>query len=134
MSTKRYKTVSQWTRAKILKRDNYTCQGCGQVYPSTFPVKGLQIHHIRAFLDTRDDSPENLTTLCRPCHDKAGYDHKSKLLKAARAEYFAKRGIIKKRRRTIQAVVTQEESDEVFRMADAAGLSISDLIRERLGL
>ena len=139
MSSKRYKTVSQWTRAKILKRDSYTCQGCGRVEPSTFPVRGLQIHHIRPFRDSRDDSPENLTTLCLPCHAKADHDHRSRLSKIARAAYFAKRGIVAKKRVAAKPIslcvdVSQEEWVRVSQMCRDAGLSISDLIRQRLGL
>jgi hypothetical protein len=51
-------------REMIHKRDNYTCQDCG-IKDTRF-----DIHHIIPFTLTRDNSPENLVTLCRGCHMK----------------------------------------------------------------
>jgi len=51
---------------EILKRDNYTCQLCGR-------TTRLCVHHIDGNGSTtplkgRNDSPENLITLCHHCH------------------------------------------------------------------
>jgi group II intron reverse transcriptase/maturase len=55
-------------RVKVRERDDYTCQVCGRdVRDSTAPV-----HHIRprdSYNNPREaDTPENLKTLCVPCH------------------------------------------------------------------
>jgi 5-methylcytosine-specific restriction endonuclease McrA len=64
------------TRKKVLKRDNYTCTKCGC-------KKNLQVHHLsyehhgneHLFL-------EDLTTLCKKCHE---FEHKLiKLLNLSR--------------------------------------------------
>ena len=50
-------------RHLILERDKFTCQSCGK-------KETLEIHHIVPFLDSFDNSFNNLTTLCRVCHRK----------------------------------------------------------------
>jgi len=45
---------------KIRKRDNYTCQHCGN--------PGYDVHHIIPWRLTHNDNPSNLVTLCRSCH------------------------------------------------------------------
>jgi len=51
-------------KAFILSRDNYTCQKCKT-------KKGkLNVHHIVFQSNNGTDSPENLITLCKDCHDK----------------------------------------------------------------
>ena len=57
-------------KAAVLSRDNYTCQICGAQQ-----VK-LQVHHIRFRSQGGSDSMENLTTLCKDCHEKI---HKNEL-------------------------------------------------------
>lgn len=60
----------------ILRRDNYTCQVCGELhapaneYGTHLPTTdgGLEIHHIEYVCNGGDDSPNNLTTLCKDCH------------------------------------------------------------------
>ena len=49
-------------RAKVLWRDNYTCQHCGE-------KEELNAHHIRAKIDGGGDTPKNGITLCKKCHD-----------------------------------------------------------------
>ncbi len=53
-----------WDKIRYLVylRDRFTCQGCG--------VKGirLDIHHKVPFLISKDNSLDNLITLCRKCH------------------------------------------------------------------
>ncbi|MPM27690.1 hypothetical protein SDC9_74203 [bioreactor metagenome] len=60
----------------ILRRDNYTCQRCGEFHgkqnehgvllPTTDGE--LEIHHIVRVCDGGSDAPGNLTTLCKKCH------------------------------------------------------------------
>lgn len=45
----------------VRKRDNYTCKVC-DVYPA------YDVHHIVPFVVSKDNSLENLETLCRSCH------------------------------------------------------------------
>lgn len=51
-------------RRRIVKRDKNTCQICG--------IKNvrLDVHHIIPFAVSKDDSDENLITLCQSCHMK----------------------------------------------------------------
>ncbi len=50
----------------IYKRDNFTCQECGEKM-SKFP---FHVHHKIPFLISFDNSPKNLITLCPSCHRK----------------------------------------------------------------
>lgn len=64
------------TREYVLFRDNHTCQHCHG--KSKDPV--LNVHHIES-RQTGGDSPDNLITLCRTCHDayhKGGIELKVK--------------------------------------------------------
>lgn len=49
-------------RKQVLTRDNNQCQLCGK-----FEGR-LEIHHITPFFISKDNSPENLITLCATCH------------------------------------------------------------------
>ena len=61
----------------ILRRDNYTCQKCGDFHGLTnehgikLPTTDgeLEIHHIQQVQYGGDDSPDNLITLCKKCHE-----------------------------------------------------------------
>jgi hypothetical protein len=56
---------AEWKKLaqEIRKRDNFTCQLCGK--------KGAtSVHHIIPRRVRIDNSPENLITLCRSCHNK----------------------------------------------------------------
>ena len=55
-------------RARILLRDQYTCQLCFRV----FLEHHLDVDHIIPKADGGTDDPANLRTLCRPCHVKRG--------------------------------------------------------------
>ncbi len=58
-------------RRDILKRDNYTCQICGDRTKKGHKIL-LQIDHIQPFslfLELRMDK-NNVRTVCRPCHYK----------------------------------------------------------------
>lgn len=52
--------------AQVKRRDEYTCQKCGRQFPpfSSF----LHVHHILELSRGGNNTPENLTTLCRDCH------------------------------------------------------------------
>lgn len=56
-----------WDKIRYLVylRDNFTCQDCG------VNNKSLDIHHKTPFMQTHDNSLNNLITLCRSCHLKA---------------------------------------------------------------
>jgi 5-methylcytosine-specific restriction endonuclease McrA len=63
-------------RPIILKRDEYTCQNCGE---GPLPTKELEVDHIRLvkrFKRPVDaNTPDNLRILCIPCHkDKTKFD------------------------------------------------------------
>lgn len=47
--------------SEIIERDGRECRQCGS-------GADLVVHHIVPWLESRDDSPENLVTLCRACH------------------------------------------------------------------
>jgi len=51
-------------RWRILKRDKNACQVC------SVEGKRLDVHHKVPFAISKDDSDENLVSLCRPCHMK----------------------------------------------------------------
>ncbi len=55
-------TFRQQTEYKesIRKRDNYTCQLCGN--------PGYDVDHIIPFQISHDSSPSNLRVLCHPCN------------------------------------------------------------------
>ena len=58
-------------RRKVFKRDNYTCQVCGDRTMAGHKIK-IQIDHIKPFRFFPDlhMSEENVRTICLPCHYK----------------------------------------------------------------
>lgn len=60
--------VYKWLQLRqlILERDNFKCQDCGKTHHE---IK-LDIHHIIPYRINQNNSPNNLTTLCRSCHQK----------------------------------------------------------------
>lgn len=52
-------------RKRIVERDGGRCQLCGS-------TEWLQVDHIVRYIDGGSDDPENLRTLCEPCHRKRG--------------------------------------------------------------
>lgn len=76
------KQLGFWNvREYVLFRDNHSCQHC----KGKSKDKVLQVHHIES-RKTGGDSPSNLVTLCKTCHD--GY-HKGKIkLKIKRGQKF----------------------------------------------
>lgn len=63
-------TEWQTLRRKILERDDYTCKRCGHKSGPYADDDGrvLQAHHIHKRSEGGSDDPDNLITLCRPCH------------------------------------------------------------------
>jgi hypothetical protein len=55
-------------RMRVLKRDGYRCQLCGE-RPSDNPHVTLHVHHIRPFGRGGLTIDENLITLCHTCHE-----------------------------------------------------------------
>ena len=55
---------SDWRRLRkrVLTRDHWTCTGCGQVGGR------LEVHHVRKWAESQDDSEDNLVTVCAKCH------------------------------------------------------------------
>jgi len=51
-------------RIKCLKRDGFKCRKCG----ADQIAKDLDVHHINPFKRSKDDSLNNLITLCSSCH------------------------------------------------------------------
>ena len=68
-------------RKLVLQRDNYTCQKC------KIRKKSLDVHHKKSWRFTKDDSSDNLISLCRKCHR----EEDSKLQRASKGK---KRGEI----------------------------------------
>ena len=50
-------------RARIMRRDGYTCTDCGSTW-------NLQVHHLCYRPNLEDALDEDLTTLCKECHEK----------------------------------------------------------------
>ncbi len=60
------------TKAKVLNRDNYTCQLCKGKHKDS----KLEVHHIIFRSQNGSDDENNLITLCKTCHDKLHKDFK----------------------------------------------------------
>ncbi|MCL4502903.1 MAG: HNH endonuclease [Deltaproteobacteria bacterium] len=59
-------------RDEIIRRDNLTCQICGQKKRKN----NLEVHHIIPQSKGGSDDPTNLITLCKFCHDREDwYEH-----------------------------------------------------------
>jgi 5-methylcytosine-specific restriction endonuclease McrA len=62
-------------RHTVLKHDGYVCQSCGAFVGARHgPFLTAHIHHETPRSQGGADDPENLTTLCRDCHDDR-HDH-----------------------------------------------------------
>lgn len=60
----------------IKKRDGFRCRLCNY-------EKNLEVHHIKPWAETQDNSSDNLVTLCHDCHYKVHDLYRKKLF----AEY-----------------------------------------------
>ncbi len=62
----------------IRKRDYYRCQECfkhqSELFTKKRKQKKLSIHHID--YDKQNNNPDNLISLCQPCHSKTGFKRK----------------------------------------------------------
>lgn len=71
----RYGNDWSMIRLAIYKRDNWTCQKCK--LKMTYKTGAHDVHHKIPFLQSFDNSMDNLITLCRSCHMK----EESKIIK-----------------------------------------------------
>lgn len=60
-----YMKSELWQRKRktVLERDNYTCRACG--------ISGvpLDVHHLKGYDKIPNESPNNLVSLCKECHE-----------------------------------------------------------------
>ncbi len=68
INRKRFKNA-EWDAIKkqVYSRDNRTCQKCGK----NCLWMDISCHHIKPWRESKDNSLENLVTLCRSCHARA---------------------------------------------------------------
>jgi hypothetical protein len=57
------------TKAFVLSRDSYCCQICNSNWKSKNKSDNLHVHHILFRSNAGNNSPDNLITLCKICHD-----------------------------------------------------------------
>lgn len=55
-------------RVRVLLRDSYTCQDCGQQGLPGHAAGRIQVHHIIPYRLCGSHASENLITLCKKCH------------------------------------------------------------------
>lgn len=66
---------------RILERDNYTCKICGRQIRVGVRV---EVHHIKPWTISHDNSDANLITVCRDCHRKLHANHNWSLMAASK--------------------------------------------------
>ncbi len=68
MNYAKYIQSEQWQalRTVVLRRDKYTCQGCGKPHC-------LDVHH-KTYNRLGDEELTDLETLCRRCHKDTHYE------------------------------------------------------------
>ena len=74
-----YKRAVKFSRGNMYLRDLYTCQYCGEVFPSS----NLTIDHVIPRMMGGKTNFDNCVTSCKPCNHKKG----SKLMKPLREPY-----------------------------------------------
>lgn len=76
MSIRIYGRTKRWPkklRARIFRRDNYTCKGCGKQFDhSDWKGKGLTIDHVIPVSKGGSNRDHNLQTMCSDCNHKKG--------------------------------------------------------------
>lgn len=72
LAQKKYKGFYQKLKDKIRKRDNYTCQLCGETEKEL--GYSLSVNHIN--FDKTDNREENLNALCKRCNSLINFDRK----------------------------------------------------------
>jgi len=107
-------------KAAVLSRDNYTCQICGAQNTQ------LQVHHIRFKSHGGSDSMENLTTLCKDCHEKI---HKNELKFNKKVKSFKHASHMNIMRKRLVELL-KNEFDNVF---ETFGY-LTKYTREKLGM
>lgn len=60
----RTKPLSKSTRRRVIARDK-ACVECGAGAP-------FEVHHVTRYIDGGSNHPDNLQTLCEPCHKSKG--------------------------------------------------------------
>lgn len=60
----RVKPLSPATRKQVIQRDG-VCVECSASTP-------FEVHHIKRYIDGGSNEPDNLQTLCEPCHRSKG--------------------------------------------------------------
>ena len=66
------------TRRRVLDRDGRRCVDCGTTEGK------LHVHHIRPWRESRNNTDENLITVCTSCHAKREVSHVQRLRKQTR--------------------------------------------------
>ncbi len=77
-------TAWRMTRRHVLARDEHRCTQCHSSFD-------LQVHHIVPWVETQDDSMDNLVTLCRTCHGSHHYPTAALVARHPRAHKSAGR-------------------------------------------
>jgi len=82
-----------WDSIKLRarERDNFICQGCGMTEEQHIRKykQPLQVHHIDPYRHSKDNSLENLTTLCCSCHQKAEGTARMNVLLSSGARFIS---------------------------------------------
>lgn len=107
-------------KSAVLNRDNYTCQICGAQNTQ------LQVHHIRFQSQGGSNSMENLTTLCKDCHEKI---HKGELKFNKKVKSFKHASHMNIMRKKVVELL-KKEFDNVF---ETFGY-LTKYNREKLGI
>ena len=107
-------------KTAVLNRDNYTCQICGAQNTQ------LQVHHLQFRSHGGSDSMENLTTLCKDCHEKI---HKNQLIFNKKVKSFKHAAHMNIMRKKIVKIL-KNEFDNVF---ETFGY-LTKFNREKLGI
>jgi len=111
-----YENVKNYVRA----RDNYTCQVCKK--KST----NLHVHHILQRSQHGTDTPDNLITLCKPCHDKV---HKGQVkCQKPKSNTFIASGVLNSIMKELYQIISSEVST-----SKTYGY-VTDTYRKHLGL
>lgn len=74
-----YLNSAHWRNLRkiVLERDNHTCTKCGvKGWPGDRLDHNMHVHHLRYRKDLSLTVPDDLITLCRPCHERH-HRHKS---------------------------------------------------------
>lgn len=69
-------------RVEARKRDDAMCQNCGMTEEEHINKYGLSldVHHINPYRQSKDNTLENLITLCKKCHRKIEHTEKRAIL------------------------------------------------------